>query len=174
MKTPRIFRNLVIVLAMEMFSAASLFADNLQIPFKSLQARDDSFKLFELRSRLQEAKVKPEERNKLHFAMAEYYLKLNDLTDAQMALEEHVKGVVVDMTTLLANVYLYKLANHRRDQTRAEFLKKEIFDKKFVLLFEKFKQVHYTSLLGNQYDIRYFVDRIEVLLNGDVLEKVSS
>ncbi len=174
MKTMRILVVFLMILCHKMERAAYLFANDLQIPLKSSPQIDDSFQFLDLRNKLQESRFKPEERNKTHFAIVEYYLKTNDLTDAQMALDQHIQSDLVDITTLLANVYLYKIANYRQDQPKMDLLKKGIFDNKFVLLFEKFQQIHFTSLLGNKYEIRHFVDRIEVLLNGDVLEKIGS
>jgi len=173
MKRTKVFLSFVMILCFGMTAVAALFAGDLKISFKSVPKIDDSFEFLQLRTKLQESR-KPAEKNNVHFAIAEYYLKVNDLHDAQAALAQHINSEVVDITTLLANVYLYKIANYRHDQAQVDRLKKEIFDNKFVLLFEKFKQINYTSLLGNTYEVRHFVDRIEVFLNGDVLETFGS
>ena len=130
------------------------------------------YKFLHLRGRLQD-RISGTERSRVNFAIAEYYFKVNDLIDTKSAFEGYVKENPIGITTLLANVYLYKMAQLENNQAKIAALKKEMFKEQFILLFNKYKILSYTSLYGNKYEVHYFVDRIEIFLNGDIFERVS-
>ena len=147
-----------------------LSAQDSSIPFKALDTTDEILKFMRMRTDLQSPKLAKEKKSKIRFAMAEYYLKSDDYFDAKVALEEYLQDNLVDVSAILANVYLYKIAIRENNQPRIEAIKKEIFNKKFILLFDAYKMIPYSSLFGNEYEVHYYVDRIEILLNGNVFE----
>lgn len=117
--------------------------------------------------------VSKKEKEKLDFAVAEYYYKIRDYSDARRAFEEYVAENPNGIGALLANVYLYRLSKFYGKEEKAAFHKKELFKNQFVLLFEKYKVIDYQSLNHNEYKIHYFLDHIEFYLNGDIFEQVS-
>ena len=117
--------------------------------------------------------ISKKEKAKIDFAMAEYYFKLKDYSDAQRAFGEYVANNPQGISALLANVYLCKLAELYGKGSKAMDIKKDMFKDQFILLFDKFKVLNYVSLNENQYAIHYFVDRIEIYLNGDIFEQIS-
>lgn len=147
-----------------------IFADRPLAPFKSYQ--DDGMQQFiQFRSRLQK-KISPREKSQIQFAIAEYYFQIHAYYDASYAFQEYIQPNPVGVSTFLANIYLYKLARQIHRLTKAEEIKREIFKDKFVLLFDKFKILTYTSLSGNEYEIHFFIDKIEVFLNGELFEEI--
>ena len=128
-------------------------------------------KFISFRSRLSK-KIRPAERMQIEFALAEYYFRVNDVFDARSSFQEFIKNNPVGLSTLLANVYLYKIARMTNTQEKTSEIKKEIFKDQFILLFDKYKTLKYTSLYGNTYEVRYFVDKIEIFLNGDIFEQI--
>ncbi|MFA5060476.1 MAG: hypothetical protein WC676_07615 [Candidatus Omnitrophota bacterium] len=133
---------------------------------------DRDFERFiSLRKKLSEERNERRIKN-IEFAIAEYYFKINDFVDARLAFEDYKKNRLADLHILLANCYLYKIAQTAGQAQITEDLKKEIFNKQFVLLFDRYKSIKYKSLLGSQYEILYFVDKIDVFLNGDVFVQI--
>ena len=132
----------------------------------------DLQKFFRLRRKLQED-IKDTQRNKVNFAIGEYYFKVNDFTDAQQTFEDYLSHSPVGITTFLAKVYLYKIAKINGNQGRMNTIKKEMFQNRFILLFDQYKILKDASLFDNKYEVHYFVDRIKIFLNGDVFEEIS-
>lgn len=117
--------------------------------------------------------LKETERSRVHFAVAEYYYKVKDFSDAKMAFEDYIARNKVGMATLLANAYLYKLAKASGYEDKAQTIKKEMFRDQFILLFNEYKTLHYASAGNNKYEIHYFIDKIEIFLNGEIFEQIS-
>ncbi len=140
--------------------------------FQDYRSTRDLQKFIKWRQRLQEP-LPEKEKRKLRFAIAEYYFRVKATRDAERAFSEYLHQKPADISTLLANVYLYKLAQTENSSEENESLKKEIFKSKFVLLFDEYKTLEYVSLNGNRYAVRYFVDKIEIFLNGDLFEQVN-
>lgn len=162
----RYFAILVLAAFLTVFTAGLLFAQTTEGDMKDLQ------KFMELRTKLQE-KIKDSERSKILFSLGEYYYKTNDTYDAKRVFEEYVVKNPGGITALLARVYLYKIAVFTKSADRVAQLKKEIFQEQFILLFDKFKTLSYSSVFGYKYEVHYFVDRIEIYLNGEIFERVS-
>ena len=136
-------------------------------------AKIDTNIFIELRNLLQDGTVSKAKRRKAKFTVAEYYYYSKDYTDAKWALEEYVQKEDLDISNLLANVYLYQMAMTSGKSEKIQVIKKRLFENKFVLLFEKFQEIKYSSLMGNDYVVQYFVDRIEVHLNGELLISIT-
>lgn len=139
---------------------------------QSNDADQDLKKFMSLRAKLHNT-AKASEKKAITFAIAEYYFKTNSLVDAKREFETYARQDSGSITDFLARVYLYKIAKARKNEIRMIDLKKEIFKDQFILLFDQYKTKQYVSLLGSKYEIRYFVDKIEVFLNGDIFEQVS-
>ncbi len=152
--------------------AGPVSAQALLIPFKKTDPAQATLRFSKLRTASWQGKFKKGEKNKIKFALAEYYLQVNDLFDARQSLEEYLEDKSVDVSMLLANIFLYKIAENQKDEQRMVQLKKEIFNQKFILLFDNYKKVSYSSLSGNEYDVHYFVDRIEIFINGNAFETI--
>ena len=141
-------------------------------PKKSNVVVYDSKKFIDWRMRLQD-KISEKERQNILFAISEYYFWANDFSDARRALRESVSVAPVNISTFLANVYLYAIAKRYGYETQVAAIKKDLFQDRFVLLFDKFKKLTYTSLWKNKYEVHYFRDRIEVFLNGEMFEEIT-
>ena len=118
-------------------------------------------------------KISAKERSGINFSIAEYYFKTNDFSDARRAFKEYVDSTPAGISTLVAKAYLYKFANQANEQENAEAIKKEMFEKQFILLFDKYKTLNYVSRSGNRYEVHYYVDKIEIFLNGEIFEQIS-
>lgn len=118
-------------------------------------------------------KIAPPELQKVKFGMAEYYFKHHAYLDAFRAFKEYSDTYPPQTSTLLAKVYLYKIANIKAEPETASALKKEIFASSFVLLFSKFKVLKYQSAFDNQYEVHYYLDKIQVFLNGGNFEELT-
>ncbi len=114
----------------------------------------------------------PKNAQKAKFGLAEYYFKHNDYSDAFRDFKEYAKGYQPSESTLLAKVYLYKIALIRKDAQLADSLKKEVFNNSFILLFSEFKMLKYRSAFNNNYEIQYYLDNIKVFLNGELFEEI--
>ena len=125
-----------------------------------------------LRRRLADP-IRKNERDQIYFSLGEYYFTYNVMADAQQTFEEYLLGGPDSIGQLIANVYLYKIAGRAKKGERQQQIRKEVFKRQFVLLFDKYKTLRYRSLFGNEYEVRYFVDRIDVLLNGDMFEQIT-
>jgi hypothetical protein len=119
------------------------------------------------------SKANPDDLRKARFGIAEYYFAHHDLLDAFRAFKEYAETYPPQPSSFLAKVYLYKIANLKGDTEIADALKKEIFTSSFVLLFSKFKVLKYQSAFENRYEIHYYLDKIQVFLNGGKFEEIT-
>lgn len=116
---------------------------------------------------------KPKKIQRDKFAVAEYYFKHNDFSDAFSNFSDFAKTYPPDESTLLAKIYLYKIAVIKKDSNLASSLKKEIFDSPFILLFSNYKMLKYKSAFDNVYEIHYYLDKIQVFLNGEAFVEIT-
>ena len=133
---------------------------------------EDIPRFFTLRAKLQ-TNIKDSEKLKIQLALGEYYFKIKALREAKIAFDEIIQKNQGGIPALLANVYLYHLA--RLQGRPSEFLldlKRKIFGDQFILLFDKYKTIEFTSPWGYRYEIRYFVDKIVVYRDGEVFEEI--
>ncbi len=166
MRGMKYFSVIVLAAFLTVFAAGLLWAQTTEGDVKDL------YKFMELRTKLQE-KIKDSERSKILFSLGEYYYKTNDMYDTKRVFEDFIVKNPGGITAILARVYLYKIAISSKSTERSAKLKKEIFQEQFILLFDKFKTLAYNSVFGSKYEVHYFVDRIEVYLNGEIFERIS-
>jgi len=164
----RMVFSLALILGVSVFSSLLFAAEK---PKQDNLATGDSLKFLPLRLRLLD-KIRDSERQNINFAVAEYYFWDNDFIDAQRDFQDFVAKAPVGINSLLGNVYLYKIAHIHGNEKQMEAIKKDLFQNRFILLFDKFKTLTYASLWKNEYEVHYFVDRIEIFLNGEIFEEI--
>lgn len=140
--------------------------------FNFITSGDEELTFIRLRRSLI-SKSTPSEIRRAEFAIAEYYFKQHDLVDAFRDFKKYADKYPPESSSLLAKIYLYKIANIKKDTEVANGLKKEIFGNSFVLLFSKYKVLKYKSAFQNQYEIHYYLDKIKVFLNGGNFEEIT-
>ncbi len=163
-----LFISFLLVGAVFSFAQESDFTANL----KFTNNPDEELIFMKLRRTLM-TKANPRDAQIAKFGIAEYYFKNNDFSDAFRDFNEYTKDYRLDASTLLAKIYLYKIALIKKDADLANSFKKEIFGDSFILLFSKFKILKYRSAFKNGYEIHYYLDRIKVFLNGEAFEEIN-
>jgi len=143
-----------------------------EVKFSFSNNADEERIFMQLRRSL-ETRVNDEDSRRAKFGMAEYYFKHNALLDAFRAFKEYADNYPPETSTLLARIYLYKIANMKNDADVAADLKKQILGNSFILLFSKFKILKYQSPFNNNYEINYYLDKIKVFLNGGDFEEIN-
>ena len=149
----------------------SLFAEEYAYKYKNINDIEDAHKFQQLRTRLN-GKIRPKEKGDINFAIGEYYFRNKVFYDSRYVFAQCISENPIGINTLLAHIYLYKLAKLQDMHSEAGDIAREVLKEQFVLLFNKYKMLKYTSLYGNEYEVRYFVDKIEVFLNGDLFEEI--
>lgn len=160
--------SLIAISGLLFLSPLSQAAEN---PPKKFLVKYDDQKFLNWRMRLLD-KISDKERQNILFAVSEYFFSEKDYSDAQRTLREFISKSPVNISTLLANVYLYKIAKFYGHEAELSAITKDLFQDRFVLLFDKFKKIDYTSPWKNKYEVRYFRDHIEVFLNGELFEEI--
>ena len=133
---------------------------------------DDLRMFLKLRSQLQR-ETRKDKKRPIYFAFGEYHFKIKSFHDAQTIFRKYARDNIDGIDSLLANVYLYKIAQNNGKQEEQEEIKQKIFASPFILLFDEYKTINYISVFGNEYEVRYFVDKIEVFLNGEIFEQIN-
>jgi len=77
------------------------------------------------------------------------------------------------IVSFLANVYLYKIAEIKKEEESMLLLKNKIFSNPFILLFSEYKILEYESTMSNKYVIHYYLDKIEVFLNDKIFAQIT-
>lgn len=112
------------------------------------------------------------------FALAEIYFNWNNYSDAANLWIKYIKDYPTSKEALLARIYLILALNNTGDSKRAiveqltEQLKKELFSRPVFLGFSEYKTYLYQSALGNKYELREFIDRIEIYLNEKLFYQI--
>jgi len=126
------------------------------------------FAFMEFRALLQED---PDERlaQKATFAIGEYYFKQRSTREAKEAFKAFYKSATEEIPKLLATVYLLQCARFVKDMEAVQAfelrLKETLSSKKLFLAFEENRMQEWTSPLGNRFQLREFIDRLEISLN---------
>ena len=169
-KAKRIFIRILMVIFLVSFCDFA-FATEEIYGFKSLNATEELYQFMDLRGQLK-GNIRDQQRMNINFAIGEFYFKANTLYDAKDAFRGLAIQNSAEITTLLANVFLYKIAKMTGQLEEQEALKKKIFKNQFVLLFDEYKILNYQSLYKNEYEIHYYADKIVVNLNGKLFEQI--
>ncbi|MBI4436873.1 MAG: hypothetical protein HY590_05655 [Candidatus Omnitrophica bacterium] len=103
------------------------------------------------------------------FAIGEYYFKQHNTREAKSTFEKFIQEPTEGIQDLLAYVYLLQCARFSEHITSAKLLEhrlKEMFSTTEVFLaFEENRTKEWISPLGNRFQLREFVDRMEITLN---------
>ena len=164
------------LLASYAFSGApSLWADQETVREKVAQAQryvaegEIDFAFMEYRSLLEEHSEGPSAQEAA-FAIGEYYFNQHNTREAKEAFERFDQEPAEEIPKLLVQVYLLLCARILKDDPTAEILesrlKEVLSSKKLFLAFEENRVQVWTSPLGNRFELREFVDRMEISLNG--------
>ncbi|MCK4423215.1 MAG: hypothetical protein KAV18_04010, partial [Candidatus Omnitrophica bacterium] len=112
------------------------------------------------------------------FSAAEIYVGLNCYNDAVKLWIRYMSDYPDNKETILAKIYLVitmtrmKGASEVEAEQFLEQLKKQIFSKPVFLGFKEYKKYVYKSAVKNKYELREYVDKIEVYLNGEIFYKI--
>lgn len=107
------------------------------------------------------------------FAVGEYYFLQGDTRNAKKAFSKFVGKYSETEAKLFALTYLFKIANTEKDLEKAEEIKKEIVSfKQLSLLFKDFEEIEYSSALSNKYKATYFIDRVDIYINEELLAQI--
>lgn len=103
------------------------------------------------------------------FAIGEYYFRQRSTREAKEAFERLSTASLEEIPRLLTTVYLLQCARTSEDTVTVqalEFHLKEILSsRKLFLAFEENRVQEWISPLGNRFELREFVDRLEIVLN---------
>lgn len=113
-----------------------------------------------------------EDTKNCRFGVGEYYFKHNNIYDARTTFKEYTNVYPPQISTFIAKIFLYKIAELHGDTAYGEKIKKEIFEKPFIILFSDHETLEYASVLGNKYVVHNYLDRVEVFLNGQLFEEI--
>ncbi|MFZ5800276.1 MAG: hypothetical protein ACOY3D_02725 [Candidatus Omnitrophota bacterium] len=169
----RIFIPLILSLGLFVLVAADSLSRYAYGRFEASGSVDEELTFIKLRRSLTDTTITSAEAAKSRFGIAEYYFRNNAFLDAFRAFKEYADKYPPEVSTLLARVYLYKIADLKKDTETAQTLKKDIFSESFVLLFSKYKTLKYRSAFGNDYEVHYYLDRIKIFLNGEVFAELT-
>lgn len=107
------------------------------------------------------------------FSCGEYYFISGDSNSAKNIFEKFVGLLPDSKAKPFALVYLLKIAEGEKKQDIIEALQKQIISFKQVsLVFRDFKEYSYLSALDKEYRIVYFIDRVEIYIDGDLFAKI--
>lgn len=111
---------------------------------------------------------------KIKFAIAEYYLQINNYHDAILALSAFINEYPKDRNTVFAKALLYNaVKEYQKDTPLTERIKKEFFSSSIFLTFSEAKIKEYKSILNNTYKIAEYIDKIEIFKNNDLLFEIT-
>lgn len=127
------------------------------------------FAFMEYRSLLEEYPETPSAQGAA-FAIGEYHFSQHNTREAKEAFERFDLKQAEEIPRLLAQVYLLLCARLLKDDPTADtleaHLKEALSSKKLFLTFEENRIQTWGSPLGNRFELREFVDHMEITLNG--------
>ena len=154
------------------FMAAAAVTTGLPFPAPASEEAWDTrtdFKFLELQRELRDDPRGPHSRANL-FAVGEYYFHENDPEQAAEHFRRFGPSDPQDPEDLVAMVYLVRCAVLAKDVETASALEKKLQDalssKHFFVSFDEKHVQPWNSPLGNRFDFRESVDRLEILING--------
>ena len=113
------------------------------------------------------------------FALAEYSFLQRDYNKALSELVSFLNNYPQHKAAVFAKVFLYVIVTDKawltsEEATRvAQTIKEEFFANPAFFVFSEFKEKRFTSLLGNFYVLKEYVDKIDIFANGKPLLSVS-
>ena len=121
-----------------------------------------------------EMHLKSKLRERALFATGEYYFSVSNYYDAAMAFREFISKYPESKSRIFALAYLLKITRKLGSEDSINALEKEIATfQQLSLFFRKSKNFKYTSPFSKRYKAEYFIDRVEIYIDGEFLTKVS-
>ena len=145
------FRRYLILLIVFLVATSAFFAS---IAFSS-EDKDEIFTFMQLRKFVNKKPNSPEAQEAL-FGIAEYFFKQNAILDSKCSFKQLVETKEARIVSFLANVYLYKIAEIKKEEESMLLLKNKIFSNPFILLFSEYKILEYESTMSNKYVIHNY------------------
>lgn len=137
---------------------------------------ETDFAFMEYRALLEEYPNDPS-ASEAAFAIGEYHFNQHSAREAKQAFEMFHQEGAEEIPELLVQVYLLLCARVLKDDASVQFLeshlKEMLSSKKLFLAFEENRVQEWTSPLGNRFELREFVDRMEITLNGAPFYSIS-
>jgi outer membrane protein assembly factor BamD (BamD/ComL family) len=117
-------------------------------------------------------------KSKIHedalFAVGEYYFEIADYRDAFNAFNKFSRDYSESKKKPFAVFYLYKTAQLWGKETLEKEFREEIINlKQVVLVFSQAKEYKYTSPFCIKYKLAYYIDKVELYVNGELFAKVT-
>lgn len=116
---------------------------------------------------------------KAQFALGECLFETNASQEAYQVIQLYTRLYPQQKNIILAKIYMLKilsLSTTRSDQevlkSRTAALKKQLYDKPFFIAYRDYKRRLLTSPLGHKFELREYVDSIEVYRNGQLFFKI--
>jgi len=107
------------------------------------------------------------------FSVGEYYFSIGAQYETESTFRKVANEYPESITGLLALGYLFNLANKKADKKQLECLKKEIEGFKQVsLLFRDSEEFSYLSAMQKEYKVVYFIDKVEIYIDGELFQEV--
>ncbi|MFA4991790.1 MAG: outer membrane protein assembly factor BamD [Candidatus Omnitrophota bacterium] len=112
------------------------------------------------------------------FGTGEYFYNSNMHYEAIEAFSDYIRRYPDSDAGIFARAYLLNIAETiarptEEDKAMVDGMKKEFFSKPVFLLFSEYKEFSYKSVFGNSFEIRYYLDIIEVYRNGQIFIKIA-
>ncbi|MFH1655069.1 MAG: tetratricopeptide repeat protein [Candidatus Omnitrophota bacterium] len=107
------------------------------------------------------------------FGIGEYYFSIGARYEARETFRKVVDEYSESISALLALGYLSKIAKAEGKQESIESIKKEIISFKQVsLLFRDSEEFDFLSAMRKDYKAVYFIDKVEIYIDGEIFEEI--
>ncbi|MFA5388824.1 MAG: outer membrane protein assembly factor BamD [Candidatus Omnitrophota bacterium] len=144
---------------------------------KYIKAKQPDFAFMEFRGI---ARDFPKSRfaQKSRFAIAEYYYDRGMRYDAVANFKQYINDYPGSKAVVFAKAYLLKIMEEVENPSLEEkeifeSVRKDFFSRPLFLLFAEYKETSYKSASCNKFEIRYYIDNIEVYRNGSLFVKIT-
>jgi hypothetical protein len=163
---------IVIAFVVAIFLQGVCFALEGQYLFRDIEENEELKTFIKLHQRAITGDPDLDITQQARFAIGEYFFKHNDLYSSRKIFRQYAQDYPPQISTLIAKIFLFKIAKLQNDTDAEEKLKKEIFGESFVILFSDYKVLKYTSVFKNNYTVNFYINKVEVFLNGELFEKI--
>ena len=109
------------------------------------------------------------------FAKGEYYFSICDYNDAYSVFKKIAASKELSKRKLFSYVYLFKLSQmlNKDEDIRNQYIKSILTFRQITLLFRDSREITYSSPLQKKYRAVYFIDHVEVYIDGEKFFKAS-
>ncbi|MFH1776902.1 MAG: hypothetical protein ABH952_05015 [Candidatus Omnitrophota bacterium] len=111
------------------------------------------------------------------FGLGECYFELLSYQKSFEHFENYLAAYPDDLNNICAKIYILKItstspANLKLFQSYTNKVKKELYDKPFFLAYQDYKGKILITPLGNKFEFREYVNRIEIYKNDQLFYKI--